>query len=138
MACRPEAFLDNAASQFGGVEADAPRVVDHQRNAVRRVRTDIGPASMSAFHQAFAFQQLQRTADRDPGESELLTQGVLGGQLLARPKFAALNQVTNPRCDPAVAGFLKAHGGTESPLAGKKSSFAVIETAPALISSLQC
>jgi hypothetical protein len=86
------------------------------------VRTDISSTSMSALDQSFAFKQLQGTADRDPGEFELFTKGVLGRQFLAWRQFAGLNHVTNLRRDLAVACSFKAHGGTESPLARNKSS----------------
>jgi hypothetical protein len=128
MVCSPEALLKNAASQFGGVEPNAPRIVDHERNSVGRVRTNIGSTSVPALNQTFSFKKLKRTADGDPGEFELFTEAVFWRQLLARLQSATLNQLTNLRRDPAVACPFKAHGLTASQMAKEKSSFLVIDT----------
>jgi hypothetical protein len=128
MVRRPQALLNNTASQLRGVEANAPRIVDHEGNSVGRVWTNEGSTSMSALNQTFAFKKLKGTADGDPGESELITKGMLRRQFLTRLQSAALNHLTNFRRNPAIACPFKAHGMKESPMAKEKSSFSEIDT----------
>ena len=121
-----ETLFKNAASQFGGVQTNAARIVDHEGNAVARVRTDIGSTAMPAFNQTFPFEQLKRPANGDPGESELFTETVFGGQFFARLQRAVLNHLSNFRCNLAVSCPFEAHEWTESQKANEKSNVFIL------------